>query len=84
MTFDKTLPLPAAKPGQQPSLSRSELAPPALFAQWGRFLSERAFYRYAQKNLLRLFPRLPARTQFNRQLRAERESIIDFSRLLSG
>jgi hypothetical protein len=80
--FDKTLPPRAANPGQQPSLSRSELVTLALFAQWGQFLSERAFYRYAQKNLLGLFPRLPARTQFNRQLRAERETIIDFSRML--
>jgi hypothetical protein len=41
--FDKTLPPPAANPRQQPSLSRSELVTLALFAQWGQFLSERAF-----------------------------------------
>ena len=46
--FDKILPPPAATPGQQPSLSRSELAPLALFAQWGQFLSERAFYRQTE------------------------------------
>lgn len=82
--YEKTLPPPIVTPGEQPALTRSELVTLALFGQWGQFLSERAFYRYAQKHWRGFFPRLPARTQFNRQLRAETETIIQFSRALAG
>lgn len=43
-------------PGPQASLSPSEVATLAIFAQWGRFASERDFYRYAQNNLRDAFP----------------------------
>ena len=42
----------------------------ALFARWGRFSSERDFYRYAEARLLDAFPTLPDRSQFNRLVRS--------------
>lgn len=54
--------------GPDPALSASEVLTLALFAQWGLFASERAFYRYAERHLRPLFPRLPDRSQFNRHL----------------
>jgi len=60
-------PLPC-RPGPAPHLSRSEVVTLAIFAQWARFESERAFYRYAVRHLRAAFPRLPARSQFNRLL----------------
>src|SRR4051812_50188258 len=48
--------------GPEPALSRSEAITLALLGQWGRFGSERDFYRYADR-------RLPPRTQLNRQIR---------------
>ena len=42
----------------------------ALFARWGRFSSERDFYRYAQARLRGAFPTLPERSQFNRLVRS--------------
>lgn len=54
--------------GPAPALSRSEVITMALFAQWTQFPSERAFYRYAWRHLRPLFPRLPERSQFTRQL----------------
>ncbi len=50
----------------------------ALFGQWGRFASERAFYRYAQQHLRPAFPQLPDRSQFNRLLRKLRDAITAF------
>jgi hypothetical protein len=41
----------------------------AIFARWGRFSSERDFYRYAQRRLRDAFPTLPDRSQFNRLVR---------------
>ncbi len=81
--YNKTLPPPEPKPGEAPSLSRSEIVTLALFGQWGQFVSERAFYRYAQKHLRALFPRLPVREQFNRQMRAQHETITYFWRALA-
>ncbi len=66
---DKTLPPAPAHPGPAPALSRSEVVTLGLFGQWACFPSERAFYRYAQRHLRAAFPHLPARSQFNRQLR---------------
>lgn len=66
--YDKTQPAVAAV-GRRPALSRSEVATLVIFAQWGQFSSERAFYRFAQQQLRGAFPRLPARSQFNRQVR---------------
>lgn len=69
---DKAQPPPAAagRVGRQPALSRSEVVTLVLFAQWAQFSSERAFYRFAQRHLRPAFPTLPARSQFNRQVRS--------------
>ncbi len=60
---------PNGKPGPQASLSVSEVITLAIFARWGRFSSERDFYRYAQRCLRDAFPTLPNRSQFNRLVR---------------
>jgi len=39
------------KLGPQASLCASEVIPPAIFARWGRFFSERDFYRYATSSI---------------------------------
>ena len=57
------------KPGQQASLSRSEVVTLAVYGQWGRFRSERDFYRYALQRLQPAFPTLPDRSQYNRLVR---------------
>jgi hypothetical protein len=62
--------------GRKSSLTRSEAVTLALFSQWGRFGSERDFYRYADQRLREAFPRLPHRTQVNRQIRRERDTIV--------
>jgi len=53
-------------PGPAPKLSLSELITLALFGQWARFPSERAFYRFAQRHLKAAFPMLPDHSQFVR------------------
>jgi Transposase DDE domain len=69
--------LPAeAPPGPQAALSRSEVLTLAIFGQWQEFGSERGFYRYAQRHLRAAFPSLPARTQFNRQLRHHQPALV--------
>lgn len=53
----------------------------AILGQWSRFGSERGFYRFAQCRLRRLrplFPRLPARSQFNRQQRQVEPRLVAF------
>lgn len=70
-------------PGPGASLSASEVVTLAVFGQWGRFASERAFYRYAQRHLRSAFPALPDRAQFNRLVRAECRLIAGFFRHLS-
>jgi hypothetical protein len=62
--------------GPAPALERSEVVTLALYSQWGRFTSERDFYRYADRWLRRAFPRLPHRSQLNRQIRRARETIV--------
>lgn len=62
-------PAPERTGGRASALSRSEVVTLAIFAQWAPFRSERAFYRYAERHLRAAFPRLPARSQYNRQLR---------------
>src|SRR5579864_2442267 len=71
-------PLEVIHTGPQASLSRSEVVTLAVFGQWNRFESERAFYRYAERHLRRAFPSLPAREQFNRLMREDREVIVSF------
>ena len=66
-------------PAPAASLTPSEVITLALLAQWGRFASERAFYRYAARQLKGAFPRLPDRTQFNRLVRQHEPGIVAFS-----
>ena len=61
---------PKRRPGPEASLSDSEVITLAIFARWGRFSSERDFYRYAQSRLRDAFPNLPDRSQFNRLMRS--------------
>jgi hypothetical protein len=65
-------------PGPQAALSRSEIVTLALFGQWQSFGSERGFYRYAQHHLRAAFPQLPAREQYNRQVRLQHAAIVAF------
>src|SRR5215208_1742575 len=62
-------------PGPDASLSPSEVVTLAIFARWGRFASERDFYRYANAYLRNAFPPLPDRSQFNRLVRLRLELI---------
>jgi hypothetical protein len=65
------------RPGSDASLSPSEVVTLAIFARWGRFASERDFYRYADAHLRNAFPTLPDRSQFNRLVRLRLELIED-------
>jgi hypothetical protein len=69
--FCHSLPPTTRRPGPEAALSDSEvLALAIFFARWGRFSSERDFYRYAQNRLRGAFPTLPDRSQFNRLVRS--------------
>lgn len=70
--------------GPAPSLSRSEVVTLAIFAQWGCFESERAFYRYATRHLRAAFPGLPARSQFNRLVRQVQDLLVAVGQWLAG
>jgi hypothetical protein len=70
--------------GRRPALARSEVVTLALFGQWARFGSERGFYRYADEHLRGAFPRLPDRTQLNRQLRAAYPTIVALGQELAA
>ena len=72
-----------SKPGPEPSLYPGEVVCLALFSQFGKFASERDFYRYASRHLLTAFPRLPHRTQFNRLLRRHYKAIATFALYLA-
>ena len=76
--FGKTSLPPEPHPGPQAALSRSEVVTLALFGQWQGFGSERGFYRYAQRHLRAAFPSLPAREQYNRQLRQQHTALVAF------
>lgn len=69
---------PEKSPGPGASLTRSEVITLALFGQWSCFLSERGFYRYANRHLRPAFPTLPYRGQFNRLMRRHCGSIVAF------
>jgi hypothetical protein len=69
---------PEHHPGPQTMLSRSEVVTLAMFGQWQGFGSERGFYRYAQRHLRAAFPQLPAREQFNRQMRHQHAALVAF------
>jgi hypothetical protein len=72
------LPLPV-RPGPLARLSRSELITLAIVGQWGRFASERDFYRFAEQRLRGAFPGLPDRTRYNRRARAEHGAIAQLA-----
>jgi hypothetical protein len=76
--FCKTSLPPEAHPGPQATLSRSEVMTLALCGQGQGCGSERGFYRYAPRHLRTAFPQLPAREQFNRQLRQHDEALVAF------
>jgi hypothetical protein len=77
------LPAEAPKQGPEPALTRSEVLALAVYSQWYRFRTQRDFYRYAEKRLKGAFPTLPNRTQFNRQMRAQRDAIASFGLYLA-
>jgi hypothetical protein len=70
--------------GRKPNLSCAEVVTLALFSQWGRFQSERDFYRFADQKLRLLFPRLPHRSQLNRAIRQHQPLLMAFFRHLVG
>lgn len=65
-------------PGPVPALCRSEVVTLAIFGQWVHFASEAAFWRYANRRLRPLFPRLPTEPQLNRAMRFQHEAITRF------
>src|SRR5512147_2435429 len=69
---------PEPRGGAPAALTRSEVLTLALFGQWQHFLSERGFYRYAQRRLRGAFPTLPDRSQFNRRLRQQQMALGAF------
>ncbi|MHB1000838.1 MAG: IS982 family transposase [Armatimonadota bacterium] len=69
---------PDIKPGPCASLSKSKVITLAMFSQWSKFSSERDFYRYADNRLRGAFPNLPHRSQLNRLIRKNYESIVLF------
>lgn len=71
-----------SRPGPAASLSCSEVVSLAVFGQWARFPSERAFYRYAVAHLQAAFPTLPEREQFNRLQQSYRDVIVAFALFL--
>jgi len=70
--------------GPAPALAPSEVITLALVAQWGRFASERGFYRVATTTLRAAFPCLPDRTRYNRLLRAHRDAITHVGQTLGA
>lgn len=76
--FCQSLP-PASHPGRPAALSRSEVVTLGLLACFRRFASERDFYRFAQRHLHTAFPNLPARSQYNRQVRRQQHAIEAFA-----
>lgn len=73
--FCKSLPR-QSRGGRPTHLSLSELVTLALVSQWRLWESERDFYRWARRHLLKAFPKLPDRTAFNRLMRANYQVII--------
>lgn len=69
------IPLPRRR-GPALALSQSEVVTLALYGQWAHFGGERAFYRHAMAHLRDAFPHLPARSQYNRAVRACHDAIV--------
>lgn len=65
--------------GRPPALARSEVVTLAILGQWARFLSERDFWRWAERHLRPFFPTLPGRAQFNRLVRHHQAAITAFA-----
>ena len=80
--FCKSQAPPDCTPGPKASLSVSEVITLVIFSQWGRFRSERDFYRYATKRLRPAFPTRPRRSQFNRLTRRHYATLVNCSRHL--
>lgn len=78
-TFCKAQWPPARRPGPAASLSTSEVVTLAIYGQWGRFPSERAFHRHASHHLRPLFPTLPSYPQYNRLVRHESPATTAFA-----
>ena len=70
---------PERRPGRRAALTRSEVVTLAAFGQWGRFRSERDFWRYADRRLRAAFPGLPSRGQLNRLVRRHRDATARFA-----
>lgn len=73
------VPEPAPKRGRKPSLSVSEIVTLAVVGQWGIFVSERDFLRWAGRHLRGFFPTLPHATQVNRLQRQHQATITAFA-----
>lgn len=67
-------------PGPSPSLAVSEVLTLVLLSRCQVFASDRAFYRYAVRQLRRAFPTLPVYSQFNRLARLALPWLMGFSR----
>jgi Transposase DDE domain len=72
---------PAPRP---PRLSASEVLTLAVVAQWPRWRSERDFWRYADRHLRPLYPRLSSQSQFNRRVRALEPQVRQLQRPLAA
>jgi len=75
--FMKMQPLKKLR-GPDCKLSKSEAMTLLIFSQWRRFSSERDFYRFAEDELIPLFPSLPTREQLNRQFRNLHSDVCQF------
>ena len=82
--FAKTQLPHESHPGPAAALDRSEVLTLAVLSQWARFSSERDFWRYAGTRLRPYFPRLPSRSQFNRQLRRQHTALSAFALWLAA
>lgn len=74
----------ADRPGPKPALSRSEVVTLAVVSQLGRFRSGRDFYRFAEHRLRPLFPTLPHRSQFLRQVLRWWAEIAELAVMVGG
>lgn len=86
MTDDYVRAGPLAWPktrGAARQLSLSEVLTLALLSRWRVFASERDFYSYVRRHWASAFPGLPDRSQFNRLLRASRDSLCGLGQHLA-
>lgn len=82
-TPDSTQPNPQPRMGRPASLTRSEVLTLSLFGAWGRFTSERDFWRWAMRNGKAAFPSLPERSTFHRLRRAAWPELLRLFEALS-